>query len=140
MVKPAAIPLFFEIGHMDPDTGPALSRNDAYALARAMVGLSWSHAAVSPVVGALLTQLDLNTAVDMQLLRRVLSPDLLRQVLSENPDAALPDRRDDLNTVPTLPASAHLSAIQEQEAVSVGQWLDDHMAWAGAAANETPLL
>jgi hypothetical protein len=118
-----------------------LSRADSYALARAMVGLSWVDTPVSALLGSLLVHLDLNAPADMGLLRRLLGPDLLRQVLAENPNAPLPmSGEQDVQTVPPLRAEAQLTADQEQEAAGVGQWLVDYVAWAGASANETPLL
>lgn len=118
-----------------------LSRADSYALARAMVGLSWADVPVSDLLGTLLTHLDLNTPADMSLLRRLLGSDLLRQVLAENPNAPLPvSREQDINLMPPLPEAARLTADQEREGSSVGQWITDYIAWAGASANETPLI
>lgn len=122
-----------------PRTG--LSRSDCYALARALVGLSWQDVAVSPLLTALLTSLNLNVAADMALLRRLLGTDLLRQVLAENPNAPLPtDRDSDVSVVPPLPPNAQLTVEQEQAATSVGQWVTDYVAWSGSSANETPLI
>lgn len=119
----------------------ALSRFDAYALARALVGLPWQHVPVTPLARALLAGLDLNTPAGMSLLRRILCPDLIRQVLAADPNADVPDLKgEDLQFVPPLPTSARLSAEQEAEAVQVGRWLTEYVAWAGASANETPLL
>lgn len=124
-----------------PSSGNALWRYDAYALARALVGLPWQHVPMSPLAGALLAGLDLNTPAEMQVLRRILQPDLIRQVLAQDPNADLPDlKNDDVQFVPPLPAAARLTAAQEAEAAEVGGWLTDYVAWAGASANETPLL
>ncbi len=118
-----------------------LSRADSYALARVMVGLPWSDVPVSGLMATLLTHLDLNTPADMSLLRRLLGPELLRQVLAENPNTPLPARGDqDIALMPPLPEEARLTADQEREGSSVGQWITDYIAWAGASANETPLL
>src|SRR5258708_27530057 len=115
-----------------------LSCADSYALARAMVGLSWADVPVSALLGTLLNHLDLNTPADMSLLRRLLGSDLLRQVLAENPNAPLPASREhDINLVPPLPEAARLTADQEHEGSSVGQWITAYSAWAGASANET---
>lgn len=117
-----------------------LSQADAYALARALVGLPWQHLPLSPLARALLTGLDLNTPTEISLLRRVLQPDLLRQVLAVDPQADLPISQDeDRHFVPPLPLSTRLTAAQEREAAKVGAWLTDYVAWAGASANETPL-
>ncbi len=118
-----------------------LSRADAYALARAMVGLSWADVPVSSLLAAILAGLNLNVAADMALLRRLLGAGLLRQVVAENPNAPLPtDRDNEVNVVPPLDANAQLTIEQEQEARSVGQWVTDYIAWSGASANETPLI
>ncbi len=106
-----------------------------------MVGLSWADAPVSALLGSLLTHLDLNAPADMNLLRRLLGPDLLRQVLAENPNAPLPVASEqDVQVALPLHSEAHLTPEQVQAASGVGQWLTDYVAWAGASANETPLL
>jgi len=117
-----------------------LPRRDAYALARALVGLPWSHVPVSPLVQSILSQLDVNRPEDNRLLRRILTPDVLRQILAEDPNHPLPDTSEPpIEMVPELPASAQLNTAQKKQARSVGRWLDDYLQWAGAAANETPL-
>jgi hypothetical protein len=124
---------------LDPSGG--LTRTDAYTFARALVGLSWSHVPASALARALLTKLNLNKPADLHLLRMVLSPELLRQVLAEDPNGVLPGpARLPVNTVPELPIDARLTPEQEQEASGVGQWVTDYVNWASGAANETPLL
>src|SRR5260221_6391459 len=118
-----------------------LSRADSYALARAMVGLSWADVPISALLGTLLTHLDLNAPADMSLLRGLLGSDLLRQVLAENPNAPLPaSREQEVNLVPPLNEAARLTDDQERAGSSVGQWITDYSTWAGASANETPLI
>ncbi len=119
-----------------------LSPQDAYGLARALVGMSWDSLQLSPAVGLLLAHLDPNVPDDLRFLRKVLGQELLRAVLAVDPNAPpppLPQRAADLNIVPELPASAKLTDAQMQQAAGVGQWLNDYIRWAGSAANETPL-
>ncbi len=119
-----------------------LSPQDAYGLARALVGMSWDSLPLSPAVGLLLAHLDPNVPDDLRFLRKVLGQELLRAVLAVDPNApppALPQRAADLNIVPELPASAKLIEGQLQQAAGVGRWLNDYVRWAGSAANETPL-
>ncbi len=124
-----------------PELAVALSRNDAYALSRALVGLPWQEIPVSVMVRAILDELDLNQARDMQVLRRILTPALLRQVLAEDPNSPLPTPEPQaVNLVPELPDTARLTPAQERQAGEVGRWLDDYSRWAGSAANETPML
>jgi hypothetical protein len=119
-----------------------LSPQDAYGLARALVGMSWDSLPLSPAVGLLLAHLDPNVPDDLRFLRKVLGQELLRAVLAVDPNAPppeLPLRAADLNIVPELPTSAKLTGAQLQEAAGVGRWLNDYVRWAGSAANETPL-
>jgi hypothetical protein len=119
-----------------------LSPQDAYGLARALVGMSWDGIQLSPAVGLLLAHLDSNVPDDLRFLRKVLGQELLRAVLAVDPNAPpppLPQRAADLNIVPELPASAKLTDTQLQQAAGVGKWLNDYIRWAGSAANETPL-
>jgi len=119
-----------------------LSEGDAYALARAFVGKSWSGLLVSPVAELLLTHLDLNKPDEMQIMRRVLGPEALHAVLAMDPNGPAPSpklRTIEVDTVPELPTAARLNADQQQQAAEVGQWLDEYVTWAGQAANETPL-
>jgi len=119
-----------------------LSPQDAYGLARALVGMSWDSLQLSPAVGLLLAHLDPNVPDDLRFLRKVLGQELLRAVLAVDPNAPpppLPQRAADLNIVPELPASAKLTDAQLQQAAGVGKWLNDYIRWAGSAANETPL-
>jgi hypothetical protein len=118
-----------------------LSRADAYAFARALVGLPWTQVPVSVLTGSLLNSLDLTTPDDLNLLRRLLGPNLFRQVLAEDPREELPQPGHlPVNTVPDLPAAARLSPDQERAASEAGHWLTDYVGWAGSVANETPLL
>lgn len=119
-----------------------LSPQDAYGLARALVGMSWDSLHLSPAVGLLLAHLDPNVPDDLRFLRKVLGQELLRAVLAVDPNTPpppLPQRAADLNIVPELPASAKLTHAQLQQAAGVGKWLNDYVRWAGSAANETPL-
>ena len=59
-------------------TDTYLSAQDAYALARALVGLPRDAVPVSPLTQALLTRLDLNKPDGMKLLKHLLAPDLLK--------------------------------------------------------------
>jgi len=72
----------------------------------------------------------------------VLGQQVMLDVLRVDPNAEPPEapfRSTDLNIVPDLPESAQLSDAQKASALTVGGWLDDYVAWAGQAANETPL-
>ncbi len=90
----------------------------------------------------LLAHLDPNAPEDLRFLRKLLGANLLRVILAVDPTEAPPEaaRSTTLNVVPDLPESARLTADQEQQAVQVGRWLVDYVAWAGSAANETPLI
>jgi Protein of unknown function (DUF3987) len=124
------------------ETKFTLPPQDAYGLARALVGLPWEGVALSPAVALLLAHLDPNVPDDLRFLRKVLGQELLRAVLAVDPNAPppeLPQRAADLNIVPELPAAAKLTDMQLQEAAGVGRWLDDYVRWAGSAANETPM-
>jgi len=119
-----------------------LSPQDAYGLARALVGMSWDSLQLSPAVGLLLAHLDPTVPDDLRFLRKVLGQELLRAVLAVDPNAPpppLPQRAADLNIVQELPASAKLTDVQLQQAAGVGKWLNDYIRWAGSSANETPL-
>ena len=123
-------------------TALTLTRQDAYGLARALVGMSWDGLPLSPAVALLLTHLDPNVSEDMRFLRKLLGQELLREVLTVDPNAPAPEpphRAADLNIVPELPEAARLSPEQLKQAQTVGKWLDDYLRWAGAAANETPM-
>ncbi|HMN12623.1 MAG TPA: DUF3987 domain-containing protein [Bellilinea sp.] len=119
-----------------------LSEMDVYVLARALAGQPWDGLPLSPLTDLLLTNLDVNTPEEMQILRRVLGPDALQTIFSVNPKGAAPSlkaRSNDIDTVPDLPESAWLNAEQQRQAAEVCSWLDEYMAWASTAANETPL-
>ncbi len=119
-----------------------LSDGDVYALARAFVGLPWVGLPISPVTELLLTNLDLNTPDEMQIMRRVLGQEALHAVLAMDPNGPAPLsklRSVEVDTVPELPERACLTADQKAQAAEVGVWLDEYVAWASSAANETPL-
>jgi len=119
-----------------------LSDQDAYVLARVLVGLPWTDFPVSPVVELLLTNLDMNQPQDMQILRRVLGAENLQAILRVDPNGSPPAprrRTGDVNTVPPLPAEVRLTSHQRHQAAEVGQWLAEYVTWASSAANETPL-
>jgi len=118
-----------------------LSRQDAYALSRALVGLPWSQVPVSPLLYAMLTRLDLKQTAEMATVRQILGHDLLRQILAVDPLTETPtEKREDALIIPELAPEARLTAQQEESATTVGGWLKDYIWWAGSAANETPLL
>ena len=100
------------------------------------------RSAARPCAELLLAQLDPNAPEDLRFLRKLLGADLLRLILAVDPTEAPPEaaRSTTLNVVPDLPESARLTADQEQQAAQVGRWLVDYVAWAGSAANETPLI
>lgn len=126
---------------MSPDE-ITLTSQDAYILARAMVGLPYDDVPLSPLTGLLLAHLNPQLPDDLQILRRILGQQLMLQILRVDPDAEAPDiafRGSDLNIVPELPRDARLTDAQLAEAQDVGRWLDDYVDWAGRAANETPL-
>ena len=123
-------------------TAYVLTPQDAYVLARALVGLPYDGIPLSPITRILLAQLDPKSPDDVQILRRILGQDLMLEILRVDPDAEPPDmpfRNTDLNVVPELPESVRLSQTQLEEAKQVGKWLDDYVRWAGGSANETPL-
>ena len=120
-----------------------LSPHDTYVLARALVGLDWRDLPCSPLTRLILSHVDLSSPDDLAALRRLLGPEGLRAILSVDPETPLPEdyrsRSGDVNTVPDLPESARLTPEQQEQAAGVGRWLDDYVAWASTAANETPL-
>ncbi len=118
----------------------ALSRQDAHALSRALVGYPWEDQPVSPLVYALITRLDLKKPDEMALLRQILGHDLIRQVLAADPLGEPPDEKEETIIVPALSQDADLTLEQSEAAATVGSWLNDYIHWAGSAANETPLL
>src|SRR5258708_4054016 len=127
-------------------SGTLLPAQDAYALSRALLGLPRSAVPVSPIVQALLTRIDLQTPEGMKLLKHLLAPELLKQILAIDPMGKPPGADTAgkspavLDPVPELPAEATLTPEQEQEATTVGQWLRDYVTWAGSSANETPKI
>ena len=117
-----------------------LTAHDAYALARALVGMSWDSLQLSSAVGLLLAHLDPNVPDDLRFLRKVLGQELLRAVLAVDPNAPpplLPQRTADLNIVPELPASAKLTDAQLQQASECRDVAERLHRGAGSAANET---
>ena len=119
-----------------------LTAHDLHALARAFLDLPWQTDGLNPAIQLLLTHFDANRTDEVRTLRRLLGPEILQQILAVDPHAPMPEppqRNASLAIVPELPASACLSESQQAETASVGRWLDDYIAWAGAAANETPL-
>ncbi|NLF01840.1 MAG: DUF3987 domain-containing protein [Anaerolineales bacterium] len=119
-----------------------LSDQDAYVLARVLVGLPWTDLPASPVLEMLLTHHDLSQTQDMQILRQVLGTENLRAVLQVDPNGPAPAprrRAGEVNTVPSLPTEIRLTPHQRQQAAEVGQWLAEYVTWASGAANETPL-
>ena len=118
-----------------------LSDGDVYVLARAFVGLPWIGMPISPVTELLLTNLDLGWM-------KCRSCDVCwgrmrwHAVLAVDPNGPPPMaklRTPEVDTVPELPVAAHLNADQKAQAAEVGLWLDEYVAWASSAANETPL-
>src|SRR5690242_5957579 len=93
----------------------AVSPQDTYALAQALIGLPWDGYSLSPAVALLLAHLEPNMPEDLRFLRKVLGQELLREVLAVDPNMPppeLPQRAADLNIVPELPAAAKLTAAQ----------------------------
>lgn len=89
-----------------------LSDQDAYVLARVLVGLPWTDFPASPAVELLLTNLDVNQPSDMQILRQVLGPENLHAILQVDPNGAPPAprrRAGEVNTVPPLLGSVDIS-------------------------------
>ncbi len=97
----------------------------------------------SPLARLLLSHLEVARPDDMNVLRRWLGPDVLRAILAIDPYGLPPEecqpRSSDVNLVPVLPEAACLTDDQEKQAAEVGNWLNEYMAWASRAANETPL-
>jgi hypothetical protein len=119
-----------------------LTPQDAYILARALVGLPFDGIPLSSITQLLLAHLDPKAPEDVQILRRILGQDMMLEILRVDPDAAPPElafRNTDLNIVPELPETVRLSQEQLEEAQQVGKWLDDYVRWAATSANETPL-
>jgi len=120
-----------------------LSPHDTYVLARALVGLEWHDLPCSPLTRLILSHVDLSSPDDLAALRRFLGPEGLRAVLRVDPEIPLPEdyraRSGDVHLVPDLPEAARLTPEQQEQAAGVGRWLDDYLAWASTAANETPL-
>ena len=119
-----------------------LSAQDTYVLARALVGLNWYDLPCSPLTRLILSNADMAVPDDVNVLRRFLGPEGLNAIIKVNPNGPAPVthlRSGDVNTVPALPPSAHLTSEQTAQAAGVGQWLDQYVAWASTAANETPL-
>jgi len=123
-------------------TAYVLTPQDAYILARALVGMDWSDVPLSPATALLLAQLDPTTAEDTKILRRILGQELLLEILKVDPNSDPPQvasRTRDLNIVPELPESLQMTNRKLDGAANVGLWLNDYVEWAGSAANETPL-
>ena len=119
-----------------------LTPQDAYVLARAIVGLPFDGVPLSPLTGLLLAHLDPQLPDDLHILARSSVQQVMLDVLRVDPDGAPPEapfRSSDLNIVPDLPEGAQLTEAHIKEAKHVGRWLDDYVGWAGQAANETPL-
>ncbi len=129
---------------MPAATDMLLSPQDAYALARALVGLPRTAVPISPLAHAMLTRIDVNQPDGMKLLKHLLTPDLMKQVLSIDPQGSPPSADSQakapvvLDPVPELPPDAVLKPEHEQAAAQVGRWLRDYLSWAGSSANETP--
>lgn len=119
-----------------------LSPQDAYVLARALVGLPYDEVPLSPITHLLLSNLNPQLPEDIHLMRRLLGQSAMIEILRIDPASSLPDlplRSSDLNIVPELPEGSQPSSAQLAEAAQTGRWLEDYLRWAGAAANETPL-
>ncbi|MBC7870581.1 MAG: hypothetical protein H7Y09_07055, partial [Chitinophagaceae bacterium] len=120
--------------------GFTLTAQDTYVLGRFLVGLPHTDVECSAAVCLLIEHLDPHQAEDVRFLRKVLGHERLRQILAIDPTAAPPERPDRtprLNIVPDLPDSAKLTTQQIAQAADTGHWLNDYVAWAGSAANET---
>jgi hypothetical protein len=121
-----------------------LSPQDTYVLARALAGMEWQSLPCSPLARLILSNTDPAIPDHLKELRRLLGPTGLHAVWIVDPHGPAPEssysRSEEVNVVPELPVAARLTEEQQQQAAEVGQWLDDYMAWAGSAANETPLI
>ncbi|MEO1440407.1 MAG: hypothetical protein AAFV33_08375, partial [Chloroflexota bacterium] len=98
-----------------------LTPQDAYVLARAIVGLPYDGVPLSSITGLLLAQLDPQMPEDLNILRRVLGQQVMLEILRVDPGADPPEapfRSTDLNIVPDLPESARLSDTQRDSASS----------------------
>ncbi len=121
---------------------PTLAPQDLYVLARALTGMDWQTYVCSPPVRLFLSNANMDAPDDRNALRRLLGANTLKDILAVDPNSLPPvptGRSEQVNTVPELPDTARLTADQLQEAAGVGRWLDDYIAWASQAANETPL-
>lgn len=119
-----------------------LTTYDLYALARAFLDLPWQTDGISPAVELILRHFNSNKTEDVRTLRKLLGREIVQQILAVDPHAPAPEppqRATDLALVPELPKAAQLTSEQLTQAATAGRWLDDYIAWSGAAANETPL-
>lgn len=117
-----------------------LTPAEAWALRRALAGKDWTEAqgAISRIIDA--QAHNAREHRDADLLSRFFGVEMMTEILSANPDSPCPGApRIDDYSVPELPAYARLTAAQERIASEAGRWERDFTAWAGRAANETPL-
>jgi hypothetical protein len=117
-----------------------LTRIDAYAISRALVGMDgWRDLRVSPWVGLLLENLG-SKAADRALLTQVLGPTVMAQIFGEDPNAAPPcaPDKEEAVYVPPLPETAQLSTPAVQAARNACPFLDKFMQWAKERTPMTP--
>ncbi|MHB8629271.1 MAG: ArsR/SmtB family transcription factor [Aggregatilineales bacterium] len=118
-----------------------LHNQDAYALARAVSGLSTEGLAVSPGIQLILNAFTTKQPDDYRTLQRILREGgALDQVLKLDPQApqspAIPE--EEPVTIPELPPEAHLSGDAIRAGAGVAGWLDEFMTWATARSPMTP--
>lgn len=117
-----------------------LTPAESWALRRALAGKDWKDA--QGTISRVIDTQACNAAAhrDADLLGKFFGPEMMAEIFAANPDAPCPGapRIGDFD-VPDLPAYARLSSTQEKLATEAGQWERDFTAWAGRAANETPL-
>jgi len=128
---------------MSDSSIPPFSGVEAWALRRALAGKSWREApALSPLVSMVAERLE--NMRDLNLIAPFFNPAALAQIMGVDPVSAPPAvpglSTDSDALAPDLPQTCRLTPAQEREASEAGQWERQYSAWAGATANETPLL
>ncbi|TVR25296.1 MAG: hypothetical protein EA396_00160, partial [Anaerolineaceae bacterium] len=68
-----------------------LTPTDRYALARALVGMSYDGVPLSPITALILAHLDPAQPDDVQILRRVLGQQLMLDILRVDPQSPPPE-------------------------------------------------
>lgn len=121
----------------------SISRQDAWALKRALTRMSLQDVEMSAGVSMLLKLVDPNTPEGWARLSDLINADPQTQaaVLAEDPKTP-PAKLFSANNyyVPPLKAYARLSEKACAEAQTVGRWLNDYMDWAVKRSPMTPPL